>query len=705
MNLFINELEFEKSAMVYLEPDSTTWVKSIITELVTKFPPLQQYPMTVTWQKKDDKRGYAVGSLKILNGAIPVIIEDYKLYPLDVIMFGNASIPLTPQVISEMLSNNSPFQGATNVAPKKSLELFGDSFQYSPINTGPGNTQAPGSETRDAVKVASFIDRLMVDEKTASEFLTKIANEDVYIYFKENGTDEVLRKIAAKRQISEETLEKMAYMNLDIDRVFIYEDELGNSWVKMASSELDDVIVKQLPPNSAIKQRFAEKTLNLEKTASEVEKFESLELIPGERGFFLFEEEKTAEFEVLDVKFLKNSLTEYEIFDNLMEKKAYFIDESKEFVKLPDSFEKIASDYKITKTKDFGPSDYGVFEWNNKIIGPVTISSIYGEQNLEKTAEMVIEGYSNYEMNRFYQKSVNFDILPHETEKNAWYLPKDVNFIPLKKNYDSEPLLTKIAENLSNKDILEVIVLENMQEKSYFVDPSFDSIEGNTIPANAHFIKQTLEKTASFEEVRPKHWVIRDCEGYYNLIGEEFNKYAQLGHQIVNLPKNDALWTLVHLGASEDEVEKVAEACKCSKEIEIENELKSPKSKESVSKEAKEKIKSLNKAEEKEVEETVKKANLAADRLIKVAAVLPDMSTVDAVLSLGLMKSFNIMEYIQMIPDYERIIGELCKLLIMVRMGIKQIPEAPIKNAVESLTEVLYGLKQLSVVMQNNQKR
>ena len=132
MNLFINELEFEKTAMIYLDADSTTWVKTIITELVTKFPPLQQYPMTVTWQKKDDRRGYAVGSLKILNGVIPVIIEDYQLYPLDVIMFGNASMPLSSQVLNEMLSNNSPFQGATNVNPKRSLDLFGDTLQFSP---------------------------------------------------------------------------------------------------------------------------------------------------------------------------------------------------------------------------------------------------------------------------------------------------------------------------------------------------------------------------------------------------------------------------------------------------------------------------------------------------------------------------------------------------------------------------------------------
>ncbi len=223
----------------------------------------------------------------------------------------------------------------------------------------------------------------------------------------------------------------------------------------------------------------------------------------------------------------------------------------------------------------------------------------------------------------------------------------------------------------------------------------------------ADFKTKGLEKVANFDaEVvnKAKHYVLIDSYGFHNLIGPEFNKYAQLGHNIVNLPKNDALWTLVHLGASEEDITKVAGSCKSS-EVEVENELKAPKSKDKVTNDSKEKIKGLKESETKEVTETVKKAEALTDKLIKAAAVLPEMVTVDAVLSLGLMKSFNVAEYIQLIPDYERVIGELCKLLITVRLGMKQIPEASVRNAVEALTEVLYSLKQLSMVLQNQTKK
>jgi len=696
MNLFKKELEFEKVAMTYLDADQTTWVKSIITELVTKYPPLQQYPMTVTWQRKDDKRGYAVGSLKILNGAIPVIIEDYKLYPLDVIMFGNASMPLTPQVLNEMLSNNSPFQGATNVNPKKSLELFGDSFQYSPIGNTNGATQQAGSETRDAVKVASFIDNILVDEATAKNLLEKIASYDLYQHFQKNGTTDILKKIANKAMMTADNFEKAAYFGAPIDRSYVYTDNLGNKMVKLASSTIDDVITLKLSEVPNAKNMYAEENIEyLEKTASFIEDIVNSEIAVGKTGFFEYEGVKTAEFQILDVKFLKNDI-QGEIFESLNSNTNLLIDKQLNYIDIDKNIEKTASELKIDRKKEFNNGDYGVFEWNGKIVGPVTISSQYTEEDLEKKASTTVNGYSSLENNKFYIKNVNFaNILPHETEKNAWYLPKDVNFIPLKKKYIDTAFMTKVANLVQMDDMLEVDVIENLQYKTYHISPYFDELSDNMVPAAANFskIEKSIEKTASTEVNISNNRVMVDSMGFYNLIGEDFNKYAQLGHKIDNLTKDEAIWASIHMGASENDINKIAKACKCEM-VEIANKLKVPKSKESIKEEANEKIEKLK-------GETLKEARL----LLKEAAVMPDMVTVDAVLSLGLMKSFNIMEYVQLIPDYERVIGELCKLLVMVRMGAKQIPEAAVKSSVEALTEVLYALKQLAMVMQNQGKK
>ena len=44
--------------------------------------------MSVSWRKIDRNKGYAVGTLNVLNGAVPLIVKNFRLAPMDVIMFG-----------------------------------------------------------------------------------------------------------------------------------------------------------------------------------------------------------------------------------------------------------------------------------------------------------------------------------------------------------------------------------------------------------------------------------------------------------------------------------------------------------------------------------------------------------------------------------------------------------------------------------------
>jgi hypothetical protein len=84
MSKLFKTKELEKKASVYLEKDSGTWIKSIVSELYAQFPILQKVPIEVQWVKQDTAKGYAVGNIKILNGSVPVIIKDFQLAPLDI---------------------------------------------------------------------------------------------------------------------------------------------------------------------------------------------------------------------------------------------------------------------------------------------------------------------------------------------------------------------------------------------------------------------------------------------------------------------------------------------------------------------------------------------------------------------------------------------------------------------------------------------
>jgi hypothetical protein len=85
--------------------------------------------------------------------------------------------------------------------------------------------------------------------------------------------------------------------------------------------------------------------------------------------------------------------------------------------------------------------------------------------------------------------------------------------------------------------------------------------------------------------------------------------------------------------------------------------------------------------------------------MIKEASVLQDRSTVDAVLSLGLLNQENIMDYIQLAPTLEKVSSDLAKTLLTVRMGLSHIPERAVKTAMLSLSDVAQNLRQLETVI------
>ena len=51
--------------------------------------------------------------------------------------------------------------------------------------------------------------------------------------------------------------------------------------------------------------------------------------------------------------------------------------------------------------------------------------------------------------------------------------------------------------------------------------------------------------------------------------------------------------------------------------------------------------------------------------------------------------------FIDHLPDFEKVVSRLAELLIAVRVGLQDIPESAVKNAMDRLDEVVVGLKKL----------
>ena len=81
--------------------------------------------------------------------------------------------------------------------------------------------------------------------------------------------------------------------------------------------------------------------------------------------------------------------------------------------------------------------------------------------------------------------------------------------------------------------------------------------------------------------------------------------------------------------------------------------------------------------------------------LLKEAARLNDVNTVDKVLSLGFLTPENLSTFVEYIPDFEEVVQKLAYLLMGVRLGLPQPPEQTVKSAMERVEEVCRALKEL----------
>jgi hypothetical protein len=81
--------------------------------------------------------------------------------------------------------------------------------------------------------------------------------------------------------------------------------------------------------------------------------------------------------------------------------------------------------------------------------------------------------------------------------------------------------------------------------------------------------------------------------------------------------------------------------------------------------------------------------------LLKEAAALEDVTTVDRVLSLGFLNPENVQTFIHWLPDLEESLSKLAGILLAVRLGLEDLPEDTVKSAMERLDEVVSGLKKL----------
>lgn len=706
-NLFIKISEVEKVATVSLDKDPTTWIKSVVTAFLTDYPMLQNTPISVTWKKKDTNKGYAIGTLNVLNGAVPIIIKNLQLSPLDVIMFGGMTLPLTPDTIQELITSPSPFKGVQLEQPKTSLTVFENSM----ISPTSGNYSFTDTKytVRDAVKVASynsFIDKIgYVNSKDVENILNTInSNENIKQNFIDNNTVSVLEKLASKGTISVDSELESFARNLEIDRQYLYEDEDGNIILKQASSALDMSWETQLETHESIgleniyKEQVIEKTANVDNEVEQVNDYSKIPEI-GDKGYFTNGNYTSPVVEIISIK--KNQPLQKFAFFKFMNNTGGIIVNEKNDYQIVDkfSFEKVASNLSV-KGSNINLDDYGFFAIDDyAITKPFKISGI---QKVANDGNFEIFADHGLEYKYYYPILLKGNnLIPHETNKLASYVPGNAKFIKLSNAiYDTElqQKFNELTKTASNVNSITIEALNGLEKISFVIIN--DTVDNVTTKGNITYISgvcdfkiPSLTKTASVK-IKQNNYVYRDNVGLYRLAGDEFVKEANQNKnfKLANLNKHEAIWNSILLGASKEDVEKIASLQK-GMSYKIKNELEVPTSAERL-------VKTAEAVIDNKLGEHLK----AIPLLVKEASFISNKTTVDAVLSLGLMNKYNILEFVALIPDYERVAGELAKLLIMTRLGLSSLPEQVVKTAMESLTSVIFTLKRINSLAKNEDK-
>lgn len=83
--------------------------------------------------------------------------------------------------------------------------------------------------------------------------------------------------------------------------------------------------------------------------------------------------------------------------------------------------------------------------------------------------------------------------------------------------------------------------------------------------------------------------------------------------------------------------------------------------------------------------------------LLKEASVLPDIQTVDSVLSLNYLNPENIRVYVGKLPYLDKALNTVCELTLFSRLGMSEVPEYASARAARALDDVVQGLKGLAM--------
>lgn len=690
-DLFIvNEEESKALSLITLPQDADMWPEVIVTKLKEKIPEVKHNTIRVSFISKDDETGMATGAAAVndqkLNKTIyvPIIIKDFKLFPLDVLLVpkeggnnGLELIPFTKENYEESLFNNEVFDHLSRPM---------DRIQQMYLN--PQNTVAyPPYHRNVYASVSGQVLESVLKEATKEE-LTKVSsfirsNKELLNGYEENNTLPLIQKIAeCSGKTKESPKGKISFIKKASDnslKVCYTEDKVFNPIVK-------EYKIKNHADLTKIIHEFCgdqtEEALHDVMKNGETIIYRDLEPLSDSI-------EVGPESPMSDKKFTDTAnkiitpkiLGVYKVYSkNGILYKGAVIPNVINFDR-----EILPSQLFITKDKySYTPSMAAILQEDSSVenylccstpsIGDTGVFAIRTKTNALSTIPFTVRS-------SFHQNG--FSILIVETFEGR----------RLKIKYNVYNYEIDSSSNNVQKDIDDKIFKEIVKTKDFYLVPDvFKFYKLGTflelIVNPKDLIEAGISKLAGYQESAPVK-LIHTGYGQYALKGGEVQKIASAFKvDPTNLSGNQAAFFLMVHGCP---IEKVASAIKIASSGGIGAAVVRALPK--LAEEGSEAY-ALYKNKKKKSKE--KKASLDLSvNLIKEAAKLEDAQTVDAALSLNFINSENLGKFISFIPYFKECSKMLAQALLASRLGVKEIPEQETQSIMFKLLDVVKGLERL----------
>lgn len=659
-NLFIDKPEMEDISMHKLPDDSDAWSEDIIQKIKERVPDCAGMATIVRFVKKDDESGTATGSVEISNEKkkviVPLIVKDFRLFPIDVFQAEGKLLPLTPDYFKAAFSDNDTF------AKLEEYPTFGGIGRFEDSNLW--NATYPPSLGRYAYASAGYpmLDFISetIDGSSIKEALLK--DKLAAVNFHKNGHSELIKKLANHRPVNMNEFGQ-GEKNLTDKSIIMLRRDGENKYTILANTDnVYNPIVHQTDRAGAAQviggptmERETEISDEVHSTLNEVDQNgEKLLSVPNHNEVELAQPQSEVpefakEFDSYSVR-TKNGLNVsgfvLPVVIDLKMKKVdlkIFIGKTMATIQPEIAGVRIDMDQDLLKGEMPTPGVTGCFVFQsapNKALAtiPLTMVSVTDDCGRLRMRAKDLMG-AGYDIERSNSKGM-FQAIA-DSKKGNYVLPAEFKWIPMQ---------------------------------------GFGRISNSPADYAAMGMGQTKVGSSV---------TVIDNQGSYAIRGVK--KYAQAsGWDDTFLQPYQAKFILASLGCGQEKIAHVLKQARRQGSALVNDINFVPVVSEKIS------------AARPTARKLVKQAEHIRTDLIKAASFIENSQTVDAMLALNFVNPDNIAKFVNKIPAFKACISNLASCLLASRIGMKEIPSQAVSSAMYRLIDVVQGLEALRTTQGEN---